>query len=352
MVGHKTTNLGGDSIQLIDLIKSIAPEVTDIIEKRYLILRTVHFNQPIGRRALAITLDLGERTIRNEVNILRDQGLLNIEIMGMYVTNEGKNLLDDLSEVYKGFKGIPELQARIEKILGVKKVIIVPGDLNESQLVLKEMGKNTSSTIKELINHKDIIGITGGNTMATVAEEMTQSDKPNDVLVIPARGGLGRELETQANSIAAKIGKKLGGSYRLLNVPDTLEQEALEIIIKNDEIRESIDLIDSISILVFGIGRADTMAHRRNLPEEKIDSLMELGSVAEAFGHYFDIYGKEIWEYKTIGLSLDKFKEIKSIIGVAGGADKAQAIMAISSVRKDIIIVTDESAARRILELV
>jgi len=272
--------------------------------------------------------------------------------MGMYVTNEGKNLLDDLSEVYKGFKGIPEMQNRIEKILGVKKVIIVPGNSYDNQLVLKEMGKITCSSIKEFIYTKDIIGITGGNTMATVAEEMTQSDKPNDVLVIPARGGLGRELETQANSIAAKIGKKLGGTYRLLNVPDTLEQEALEIIIKNDEIKESIDLIDNISILVFGIGRADTMAHRRNLPEDKIDSLMELGSVAEAFGHYFDINGKEIWEYKTIGLSLDKFKEIKSIIGVAGGADNAEAIVAISSVRKDITIVTDESAARRILELV
>ena len=94
------------------------------------------------------------------------------------------------------------------------------------------------------------------------------------------------------------------------------------------------------------------MAHRRKLSVERIDYLMSEGSVSEAFGHYFDISGKEIWEYKTIGLSLQKYKEIDNIIGVAGGDDKAEAIMAIASIRKDITIVTDESAARKILELI
>lgn len=343
---------GGDGIELLDIIKNIAPEVTEIVERRYLILRTIYFNQPIGRRALATELGISERIIRNEVNNLKQHGLLSIEIMGMYVTKAGKNLIEDLHEVYKGLKGILVLQNQLRDILGVEKVVILPGDSSEDELVLKEMGKITSNIIKSVIQPNDIIGITGGNTMASVAEEMTQTDKESNVLVIPARGGLGRELETQANSIAAKIGKKLGGTYRLLNVPDTLEKEALDIIIKNDEIKESINLINNISILVFGIGRAATMANRRNLPQDRIRDLMKIGSVAEAFGHYFDINGQEVWEYKTIGLSLDKFKDIKNVVGVAGGAEKAEAIMAISSVRKDITIVTDESAARRILEIV
>lgn len=285
------------------------------------------------------------------MNVLKAQGLLSIELMGMYVTEEGKNLLDDLQEIYKNLKGIIDLQKDLALALGIKSVIVVPGDLMDNELVLKEMGKVTSNRIKKILTTNDIIGITGGTTMAAVAEEMTESDKPNKVLVIPARGGLGSALETQANSIAAKIGKKLGGTYRLLNVPDTLEQEALEIIIKNDEIKESINLINNINILVFGIGRADTMAHRRKLSDERVGYLLSQGSVAEAFGHYFDINGKEIWEYKTIGLSLDKYREIQSVIGVAGGEDKAESIIAITCIRKDITLITDESAARKILKL-
>lgn len=344
--------LGGGVIELLDVIKSIAPEITEIIERRYLILRTISNLQPVGRRALSTHLGLGERIVRNEVNTLKDKGFLNIELMGMYVSDDGKALLDELNYIYKDLKGILELQRNLEKHLGVRQVVIVPGNSIEDVSVLKEMGKTTSNLIKRFINQKDIIGITGGSTMATVAEEMTQSHQLNDVLVIPARGGLGSELENQANAIAAKIGKKLGGTYKLLNVPDTLEEEALDIIIKNDEIKGSIDLINGINLLVFGIGRADTMALRRNLSNDRIDTILSKGSVAEAFGHYFDIEGKEVWEYKTIGLSLDKFKEIQTVIGVAGGAEKAEAIMAISSLRKDIIIVTDESAGKKILNLV
>lgn len=344
--------IGGGYINLLETIKTIAPEVQDIIERRYLILKTIYYNQPIGRRALATELEIGERVARSEVNTLKDQGLISIEINGMYITTNGKKILEELNGVYKEFKGILMLQERLQTLLGIQRLIIVPGNSSHDELVLKEMGKITSSIIINLLQDKDIIGITGGSTMAAVASEMKKTDKPYDVLVIPARGGLGSEMETQANSIAAIIGNKLGGKYKLLNVPDTLEKDALEIIIKNDDIKESIDLINNINILVFGIGRADTMAIRRKLPQKKIDSLMEAGSVAEAFGHYFDIEGNEIWEYKTIGMSLDRYKMIRNLIGIAGGAEKAESIMAIASLRKDITIITDESAARKILELV
>ncbi len=343
---------GGDYINQLEIIKSIAPEIRDIVERRYTILRTIYYNQPIGRRALATELDIGERIARNEVNILKDQGLIEIEAIGMYVTVEGKKILEELSDVYMEFKGILLLQEKLQTILGIQKLIIVPGNSSDNELVLKEMGKITSSIIINMLQSKDIIGITGGSTMAAVASEMCKSEKPHDVMVIPARGGLGSELETQANSIAAVIGNKLGGRYRLLNVPDTLEKDALEIIVKNNEIKESIDLIKNINILIFGIGRADAMAIRRKLPKERINSLMEAGSVAEAFGHYFDIDGNEIWEYKTIGMTLDMYKQIRNLIGVAGGAQKAEAIIAITSLRRDITIVTDESAARRMLEIV
>lgn len=338
-------------METLKLIKRIAPEVTEIIEKRYLILKSISYNQPIGRRALSNELGMKERTVREEANMLKDQGLLNIDFMGMNITDNGKNVLADLHWIYNGLKGIPDLENALKEELNIKKVIIVPGNSSENRMVLKDMGKITSKILKELLNPKDIVGITGGNTMAVVAEEAVSDKKTRDITVIPARGGLGKTLNTQSNSIAAKLAEQLGGVYRLLYVPDTLEQEALEIMLKNEEIKESIDMINDMNILVFGIGRADTMAKRRNLSEDKIQDLIYGGAVAEAFGHYFDINGKEIWEYKTIGLSLDKFKNLNNVIGVAGGEEKAQAIIAISILNKDMTLVTDESAAKKILKI-
>nr|WP_326831014.1 sugar-binding domain-containing protein [Anaerosalibacter bizertensis] len=338
--------------KIIELEKKIAPELIDILENRYDILRNIYYNQPIGRRSLANQLGMGERTIRTEVNILKNQGLLNIESMGMYVTNEGKVLLEDIKDLIHIIKGLTELESALENKLNIRKVLVVPGNSDESKLVLKDMGRTAARFLKKMIKKNSIIGITGGTTMAQVAEEMPKGKVANDILVLPARGGLGKDVETQANSIAANLAKKLDGNYRLLHVPDNIEQEAINALLKVSEVKEFVDIIKKLDILVFGIGRADVMAERRKVSEETIEELIDRGAVAEAFGHYFDTNGNRVWESITVGLSLVDFKKVNNVIGVAGGEKKAEAIISISSIREDMILVTDEGAARKILKLV
>ncbi|MDR7855727.1 sugar-binding domain-containing protein [Tissierella sp.] len=336
----------------LELLKIISPEMIEIIEKRYQILRSVSYNQPIGRRTLANELNFKERAVRDEVDMLKSLGLLSVDIMGMYITEDGKKILSDIDSIYYRLKGIPKLEEQLKDVLGIKKAIIAPGNLNDNRMVLKEMGKITSRMLKSIIQPKDIIGITGGSTMAAVAKEVTFDNKPRDIMVIPARGGLGSEVETQSNSIAAKLAEKLGGSYRLLYVPDSIDEETLQLMLKNKDIKETMEKMDNMNILVFGIGRADVMAKRRNMQDEKIGELIHCGAVAESLGHYFDINGEEVLEYKTIGLPLEKFKLLDNIIGVAGGEDKAEAILAVSSLNKNMTLITDESSARKILEIV
>ena len=339
-------------MDLIELEKKIVPEIFDLMEIRYNILRNIYYNQPIGRRGLAHELNTGERTIRTEVNILKEQGLLNIESMGMYVTEDGKKVIGDLKDVMHKLKGISDLEKTLKDILKVEKVIIVPGNSDENGLVLKDMGKTSSIYLRKLIKKDFIVGITGGTTMAQVAEEMPTGKVADNIIVTPARGGLGKDVETQSNSIAAKLAKKLEGNYRLLHVPDDIDRTTLDAVLKISDIKEVMDLIKKMDILVFGIGRADTMAKRRQLPKDKIDKLIEKGAVAEAFGHYFDIEGNEVWESLTVGLSLEDFQNIEKVIGVAGGKGKAEAIMSIASLRNNMTIVTDEGAAKQIIKIV
>lgn len=336
---------------LIEIQKRIVPEIFQLLETRYYILRTIYYNQPIGRRSLSYELNMGERAVRTEVNILKEQGLLNIESMGMYVTEDGKKTISDLSGVIHRLKGITELENKLKEILQVEKVLIVPGNSDDNSLVLKDMGKTTCKYLKKLIKDDYIIGITGGTTMACVAEEMPEGKVADGVLITPARGGLGKDVETQSNSIAAKMAKKLEGSYRLLHVPDNLDKTALDVVQAITDVQDVLKLINNMNILIFGIGRADIMAERRQLSQEKIHKLIEKGAVAEAFGHYFDINGKEIWESPTVGLSLEGFQATPKVIGVAGGEDKAEAIISISSLRKNMTIITDEGAARKIINI-
>lgn len=338
-------------MDLLKLQKKIVPEMLEMLELRYDILRSIYHNQPIGRRSLAQNLNIKERTIRTQVNILKELELLNVESMGMYITEEGKKIIESLKHLIHDLKGISQLENNLKEVLGLKNVIIVPGNIVEKDLSLDDMGKVSSTYLRQSIKDNFIIGVTGGTTMASLAENMSKGKVAKDILVIPARGGLGKDVETQSNNVAASLAKKLEGSYKLLHIPDNMDKATLNAVLNLPNISEAMELIGKMDLLVFGIGRADTMANRRNLPKEKVEELMEKGAVAEAFGHYFDINGNEVWEYKTVGLSLDRFKSLDKVIAVAGEEEKAEAIIAIAKLKSDMTLITDELAARKILQI-
>ena len=74
----------------------IGPELVEVLEKRYNILRTIYYKQPIGRRILANDLNLGERIVRTEINFLKVQGLIEVNTPGMTVTQSGEELVNKL----------------------------------------------------------------------------------------------------------------------------------------------------------------------------------------------------------------------------------------------------------------
>lgn len=339
-------------MDLLELQKKIVPEMLDLLELRYDILKIIYQNQPIGRRSLAESLNVKERTIRTQINILKELELLNVESMGMYITIEGKRVIESLSLVIHSLKGISKLENSLKNALRLNEVVVVPGNIVEKDISLDDMGKTSSMYLRQLIKDNFIVGITGGTTMASLAENIVKGKIAKNLLIIPARGGLGKNLETQANNIAAKLADKLDGNYKLLHIPDNMDTDSLKIVLKLPNIVEVTDCIKKMDILVFGIGRADTMAYRRDLPKEEIDEILGKGAVAEAFGHYFDIDGNEVWEYKTVGLSLEKFKSLDKVIAVAGKEEKAEAIIAIAKLKPEMILITDELAARKILELI
>ncbi|SHJ84029.1 sugar-binding transcriptional regulator [Tepidibacter formicigenes] len=338
--------------KLIQIQKKIIPEVLEVMERRYLILKQISLNEPIGRRALSSKLELSERIVRSEVEFLKNQDLINVHTSGMNISESGICLLDDLKEFIDEMMGISYLEESLREKLGIKKVIIVPGNADEDSLVIKDIGKTTCKYITKIIKNNSIIGVTGGNTMHEFADCLQESKKYENVLVVPARGGLGKEVEIQSNNIAAVVSKKLGGNYKLLHVPDNITKETLESLILEPEISKTLKHIENVNVLIFGIGRADDMARRRKMPKDEFDYILSKGAVGEAFGYYFNRNGEIVHETITIGIKLENFKSIQNTIGIVGGSRKAEAILAISKIKKDLILITDEGAANKILELI
>lgn len=340
-----------DVEKMIDIQKKMVPELIETFIQRYHLIRLIHYYQPIGRRNLANLMQMGERMIRGEANILKEHGFIEIKSEGMNTTEFGENTLESLRGWIHRFKGLKDIEEQVEKKLQIKKVFVIPGFDKDDEVVLREVGRVASLYLKSILKPNAVIGITGGQTMAMVADEMTdEPTKISNITVVPGRGGLGKDVEKQASTIAAKMAQKLKGTYKLLHMPDNISKDILNSLSQDPNIKEVVDCIGNIEILVFGIGRADKMAIRRGLDQKKIDVLLSQHAVAEAFGYYFDKNGKTVQEVDTVGVSLEQYKKLKHVIAAAAGAEKAEAIMAISELNENLVLIIDEGLAKELIK--
>ncbi|MGI6036962.1 MAG: sugar-binding transcriptional regulator [Limnochordia bacterium] len=330
----------------MELIRRIAPEAIPLITIRYDIMQKLRFSQPLGRRTLARRLDLGERIVRRELDLLRRQGLVEIHREGVCLTETGMELLHPLGELVHGLKGLDALEKALARALNLRKMIIVPGDSDESPVVKQALARATSNYLAGALSDDDILAVTGGTTLAEVARSLPDVPFRRRVTVVPARGGLGEEVELQANTIAATIARHLGGSYRLFHIPDDLPREAIDTICSEPKIRQIMDLLQRADYVLHGIGTAEEMAKRRGLDREQMAVLRERRAVGEAFGYYFDQRGRIVYSTSSAGLRLEDLPRVGEVIAVSGGRSKAQATLAVLSTHYQDVCITDEGAAR------
>jgi central glycolytic genes regulator len=333
----------------MDIQKKILPDILDLLGKRYHILQLVRSIQPIGRRSLAQLMGMTERVVRSETEFLKAQGLLFFSTSGMQLTEEGSDILNEMGVVIRELFGLQELEQQLQNRLSVKKVVVVPGDSYTSPWIKNDLGRAAVEQLKLLVEERWSVSVAGGTTMAAVADAMTPSPKFNSLLYLPARGGLGEEVENQANTICSKMARKSGGNYRLLHVPDQLSKEAYDSLLFDPQIGEIVSLIRSSRMIIHGIGEANTMARRRKSSAGILQKIREKQAVAEAFGYYFNQYGEIIHKIQTIGLRLEDVQKADHILGIAGGKDKAMAILSFLKHGVHDVLITDEGAAKEML---
>ncbi|GMQ59253.1 sugar-binding domain-containing protein [Vallitalea sediminicola] len=334
-------------------LKKIIPKEIEILQRRYEILKGIHIYQPIGRRSLSQKLSITEKIIRNETEYLKSQGFILVSGVGMSTTDSGDTILEDLKEIMHHVKGLNYMEEEVKRLIGCEEVVVVPGNSSEFDEIKENIGKAAGDVLLKHIKDNTIIALTGGSTVYNVVKSL--NNKPNtsykDILVVPARGSLRNNVEFQANTIVSKLAKKLGGDYELLNIPDNLSKKALDSVRKEPEIKQTISNILKANIILFGIGNAYEMARRRNLPEPEMDFLHRRQAVAEALGYYFNKNGEIVYTSRSIGIKLEHMTKTPYPIAVAGGAKKAEAIMAVKNIIKNGSLIIDEDAATRIIEV-
>ena len=332
----------------ITLMRKLAPDLIEEITRRALILERIAALQPVGRRQLASRLNLPEREIRNTALILKEQGYIELYASGMSLSAKAAEVLDSARAFSKAMSGLTETERRLSELLAVDRVIIAPGNADEDEQVLSDVGRICAAKLRSMLQNGNTLAVTGGRTIAAVARSL-QSPAPLNVMVVPARGGLGRSVELQANTLAEEIAGRLGGHYRLIHLPDTMDAAAMQEMLKLPEVSEAMELLERADVLLHGIGTAGEMMKQRRLPHAVQSRLIQQGARGESFGAYYDLEGRCLMESASVGVDLARLKPTCRMIAAAAGSSKAEAIISILRHTRHSLLVTDQGAAERIL---
>ena len=332
------------------VLSRIAPDLMADIGRRAQVLSSIESMQPVGRRALAARLNLPEREVRAAAAALKEQGLITMDAAGMQLTPQAIEVLSGAHELSRAMFGLTKLEHALSDMLGVPYVVVVAGNADADPQVLRDVGRAAAHRVHKLMQSGMTLAVTGGRTMSEMARAI-QSATPINVMVVPARGGMGTSVETQANTVAAEIARRVGGHHRVMHLPDTLDQAAMQEMMRLPEVRETLDLLQRTDLVVHGIGRADAMARRRRLTAEENELLRSRRAVGEAFGDFFDFEGKTVLQASTVSLGLGKLHRDSRMVAVAAGEAKAEAIIAATRHEKHDSLITDEAAAQKIVRL-
>ena len=101
--------------RLLNLQQKVIPELLEVLDVRYTILKNIKYREPIGRRSLSTIVNLSERVVTNETNFLKMQGLIDIKSSGMYITEEGEEIFNGLKAFMKEISGLNSMEEKFKR---------------------------------------------------------------------------------------------------------------------------------------------------------------------------------------------------------------------------------------------
>ncbi|WP_432352707.1 sugar-binding transcriptional regulator [Sporosarcina sp. A2] len=337
---------------IVEAQEKLVPELMVILQQRYLVLKLIKTSGPIGRRPLADTAGMSERETRSVLETLRNQQLIRVAKEGATVTDEGESVLQHLEPMIELQYGKNVLAKRIKDFFSIQGVHIVKGNSSEPGATNELLGTEAASVFASRIGDGRVVAVTGGGTMASIPKHLSCYPGAEDTIFIPARGGVGEDIGQQANVIAATFAHACDASYKSLYYPESLSEQAHAIFRKEPTALKMLELYESTDCLLHGIGDAKKMASLRDSDEEVQQLLASRGAKGEAFGYYFNGSGEIVHRLRTVGIQTNHLERIPLIVAVAGGSEKAEAIISyLRGAAKQTILITDEGAAKEMVAL-
>jgi len=296
-----------------------------------------YYEKGMTQQEIAYKFYLSKMTVSRMLQKARELGIVKVGIKRPFQLNE-------------------KLQRQIEREYGLKKAIVVKQTNSKKNDISKLVGRVWAFYMNLSLPDDYIFGIGGGKTVAQVVRNLTVM-KTKNVHIVQLMGGLTDVAEINPFTIVEETCRKLGAKGTYFTSYAVVEsKEVRDSIIYNSPMGSQVrSMWNKCNQVLFGIGAIEkgTLLSAKLVSAKKLREIRRLGAVGDVLGHCFDENGNFIktdLEERLVSIPIKTLKSVPERIAVVGGEYKVQAIRGLLRSGLITTLVTDETAAKKIME--
>jgi DNA-binding transcriptional regulator LsrR (DeoR family) len=265
--------------------------------------------------------------------------------------------------VHHPWRTVPALEGRLREAFDLKEVRVLTRGNKSYEEMLKGLGFLAAQYFLRILEEEDAVGISWGTGLYQMLEALRPVAYA-DVEVVQLVGGTGTEKSSSISSsigplLAPLLANRLGCSCRYLHAPLVTETRAArDALLQEQSIRVTLERGETCDVALVGIGSTDPEVYNPYrlgyVTEDELEEVRAAGAIGTMCGHLYDVHGRALdieFNRRVIGISPQALSRIETVVGVAGGAVKTEAILGALRGGFVNVLITDEKAAEAVLEL-
>ncbi|MCL5986714.1 MAG: sugar-binding transcriptional regulator [Actinobacteria bacterium] len=263
-------------------------------------------------------------------------------------------------EIFEPYETMTDLENEFEKKYKLKRAVIVENKgLSNSELKSK-LGQAGANLLNEILADGDVLGVSWGSTLKEVLDALPLKINKKIEVVQMTSGSDLVSIDMICHDLTKQLADRFDTKPHLLFAPNLVDSaEVRKLIVSNSSISKTFQLFDRITIAIFGIGLVNfefltDLLKAGEITTEDLDILIRNSAVGDIFSNFYDVNGKlcdKKMVERLVTIPIEKLRSIPYAIGVAGGTDKAAAILGAIRSKYINVLVTDNITIREIQKL-
>lgn len=275
----------------------------------------LYYVDDMKQEDIAKKLGISRPTISRLLKDAKEAGIVKIQIVSPFASDYS------------------DLEKSLELKYGLKNVIVV-GDQTDDDSLKQELGREAAYYLERILKPKDVVGLSMGTTLRYIPQHVT-SRKESKFTFVPLLGGVGQaNIEIHPNQIVMDIANVFGGSYMLLHAPAVVsDPNLIKSFSQELGIKNVMEMIKKVNVAVVGLGALvdenSTMMATGYYDQNDIEHMKQKNAVGDICMQTYNADG-EAQDFesnkKVIGYPIENLRKIETVIAVAGGKSKLNAI--------------------------